>query len=287
MERHNLTITGADLMFRASSFGELMGGLTRSTLTDKQQATLEELLTKVTITEKQAVERDRLLEKRDSEPTLSDGAKTHVEKMFREEVRGTSPYRFESKYTDKGNRLEDSAIVRIARVNGWLAPMNANKIGVVLKDDLGEGHPDVIYKNERFGFDAKCSFSDDTFPLFANDLKQASKSYNNYLWQAKRYAMMAGYDHWYICFSLENTPLDIVEGEAWKLWKLAGKQGQYTDDFFDEVRQMHNFDHLPDWARVKTFRVDVTEDDRKLAKSHVDLARKYFDDLKRDYNKNI
>jgi len=46
---------------------------------------------------------------------------------------------------------------------------------------------------------------------------------------------------------------------------------------------MHNFDHLPDWARVKTFRVDLTESDREKVKEHVTLARNYFDELKEQY----
>ena len=282
--QHNTNIKGADVMFRTYNFGDLMGSLTKNSLTEKQEITLRDLLSKIKLTENQAKERDRLIEKRDALPELSDTAKTLVKDYFNSLVRGTSKMHLSNKYVEKGKQLENMALARIAKVNGWQAPLNANKLGIELNDQYGYGHPDAIYSNARFGFDAKCSFSDDTFPLFAKDLKEAAKSsFNRYEWQAKRYAMMSGFDHWYVCFSLENTPEPLILSEAWKLWKESGNEGQPDESFIEQVREMHNFDHLPDWARVKTFRVDLTESDREKVKEHVTLARNYFDELKEQY----
>lgn len=275
---HNLELTGADLIFRSYNFGELMGGLKKSELTDKQKVTLEEYLSRVKISEKQAEERDRLIAIRDSQPELSDGGKTLVLNYFKEMVRGTSRAFVKTDVLDKGKECENMAIARICKVNGFPPVINGNKLGLVLKDEYGEGHPDAVINSMRIGFDAKCSFSDDSFPLFKSDLKD-----NNYIWQAKRYGMMSGFDKWLVCYSLENTPMPIVEREARKLWREGQNEGSPTDDFIDSVRQMHNFDHLPDWARVKTYEVITTQKDKDDVKLFVGLGRKYFDKLMTDY----
>ncbi len=285
---HNIDIKGADLIFRTYNFGDLMGSITKNGLTGKQKIDLKDLLSRIKLTENQAKERDRLIEKRDTLPELSETAKTLVKDYFNSLVRGTSEMHLSNKYVEKGKQLENMALARIAKVNGWQAPLNANKIGIELTDEYGYGHPDAMYEKLGFGFDAKCSFSDQTFPLFAKDLKEAAKSsFQRYEWQAKRYAMMAGFDHWLVCFSLENTPEPLIISEAWKLWKESGNEGQPDESFINEVREMHNFDHLPDWARVKTFRVDLTESDREKVKEHVTLARNYFDELMASYKLNL
>jgi len=285
---HNTDIKGVDVMFRTYNFGDLMGSLTKNSLTEKQEITLRDLLSKIQLTPTQAKERDRLVAKRDALPELSETAKTLVKDYFNSLVRGTSKMHLSNKYLEKGKQLENMALARIAKVNGWQAPLNANKLGIDLTDEYGYGHPDAMYKNLGFGFDAKCSFSDQTFPLFAKDLKEAAKtSFQRYEWQAKRYAMIAGFDHWYVCFSLENTPEQLIVNESWKLWKESGNEGQPDESFINEVREMHNFDHLPDWARVKTFRVDLTESDREKVKEHVTLARNYFDELMASYKLNL
>jgi len=236
----NLELKGSELMFRTHNFGELMTGLTNG--------------------------------------ELSVGGKTLVRKIFNEMVRGTSKFYLDSSSISKGRECEDMAIKRIGKVMGWGLALNANRIGIELKDEYGIGHPDAIYTNRRIGFDAKCSFTDDSFPLFQTKLKD-----KNYIWQAKRLAMMAGFDGWWICYSLENTPELIVIKEAWKLWKETGEEGSPTESFIEDVRAMHNFDHLADWERVKSFYVPLEDKDIEAIKKHVGLARKYFDDLMEDY----
>lgn len=280
MERNLDNFKGADILFRTYNFGELMGSVTKTELTEKQKATLNDLLFgKIKLTEKQAQERDKLVAKRDAEPTLNQGAKTLVENIFREVVRGTYKQGFSNKYTEKGNsNCENTAIDRIAKVNGWGSFLNANKLGIELKDHIGVGHPDAIKTNIRIGFDAKSSFTDETFPLFQNELKET-----NYIWQSKRLAMMANFDKWYTCYSLENTPEHLVIKHAWELWRKSGNDGELTDSFLDDVRGLHTFDHLADWERVKTFEVKLTNEDVKLIEKRAQMARNYFDELVEQY----
>ena len=267
-------IRGADILFRTHNFGQLMGSVTKTELTEKQRADLKLLLEKETLTEKQAQERDRLRLKRDARPELNQGGKTLIQNIFRETIRGTYKQSFSNKYTKKGNEVENHAINRIAKVNGWGSFLNANKLGIKLQDHIGIGHPDAIKTEMRLGFDAKASFTDETFPLFESELKEV-----DYIWQAKRLAMMAGFDNWYIAYSLENTPESLVIKHAWELWRKSGNDGELEDSFLDEVRGLHTFDHLADWERVKTFEVKLTNDDVLLIEKRAQMGRDYFDEL--------
>ena len=47
--------------------------------------------------------------------------------------------------------------------------------------------------------------------------------------------------------------------------------------------ERHNFDHLADWERVKTFTVTCTSEDVKLMSQRAELGRDYFDKLMNDY----
>lgn len=294
MNRKIPLIKGADIMFRTHNFGELMGAITKTELTAKQKIDLKDLQSRIVLTENQAKERDRLLAKQDSRPELSVGGKTLIQTMFDELVRGIKKKEVKTNQTEKGLMVEDSAINRIAKVNGWGHFINANKLGIELRDKYGIGHPDAIKTNVRIGFDAKASYSGDTFPLW--DEKLNNKIYD---WQAKRLAMMAKFDTWFIAYSLENTPEHLVISEAKKLWyqsslfhdnghlfnneydltPVGEKQKQHLNDVFER----HNFDHLADWERVKTFEVTCSLEDIKLMSQRAELGRDYFDKLMEEY----
>ncbi len=294
MSRQIPIIKGKDILFRTFSFGELMGAITKTELTEKQNITLRDYMSRITLTPSQAEERDRLIKKRDSPPELSAGGKTLIQSIFNEKVRGIKSKDITTNQMEKGNIVEDSAINRIAKVNDWGHFINANKLGIELKDKYGIGHPDALKTNIRIGFDAKASYSGETFPLWLKDLKEQL-----YVWQARRLAMMAEFDKWYIGYSLENTPEHIVISEAKKLWygsslfhdhghlfnnehdltPVGEKQKQHLNDVFER----HNFDHLADWERVKTFEVICSSDDVKLMSQRAELGRDYFDKLMEDY----
>ena len=263
------------IKFNTHNFGELVTGITKSELTEIQKNKLEELSLKIKLTEKQSEELSALRTKRDAPAQLSETGKKLVEKMFRANVRNTNDLFMDSCQTRKGNDIENHSIKRIAKVNGWGICVKSD---IVLEDEYGIGHPDVL-KAGKLGYDAKSSFTDSSFPLFQKDLKET-----NYIWQAKRYAMMAGLDHWFVCYSLENTPEPIVISEAWKLWKKGMNDGSPDEDFINEVRKMHTFDHLEDWERVKTFRIELTEQDKETVKTAWKLGNDYYNELLESYN---
>lgn len=295
MDRQIPNIRGCDLMFRTHNFGDLMGSVKKTELTEKQKIDLKDLLNKIELTPNQAQERDRLIKKRDSKPELDDTGKKLIQSLFNELILGIPSINYSTIQTSKGNEMETSAIIRIAKVEGWGHFINANKLNIELRDKWGIGHPDAIKKISKIGFDAKCCFTIKSFPMHSYRLDE-----RNYIWQAKRLAMMAGFDKWYVSYSLENTPEHLIIAHAKQLWKKEDMHikvgelftrdfepvGEEQKHFINAVYANHNFDHLADWERVKTFEVPLTDSDIKLIESRAKLGREYFDKLVEDHLSN-
>lgn len=272
-------ISREEILFRTHNFGELIPA--NSSLSDTQKERLNKLRNRdKPLTENMVIEFSDLIQKERAFafPELSSTGKGVVLDMFNLMVRGTYSLSNNSFATEKGKLVENSAIARIAKVNGWGIVLNANANGVVLSDEIGIGHPDALKRKIKLGFDAKSPYEDKGLNLFEQDLTN-----KNYIWQAKRLAMMAHFDEWHICYSLENAPEHIIEREASILWQDSGEEGEITELFIDQVREMHNFDHLPDWARVKTFTVKVDQKDRDTARKYASIARDYFFKLYEEY----
>jgi len=227
------------------------------------------------LTLKQKENRGKLITKRDAPMQGGEGGKSLVKRIFNENIRNTYRQNVESAYTIKGNELENFAVQRIAKVNGWGFCIKNTQ---TFQDEIGFGTPDVFKEKAKLGFDAKCSFTDETFPLWDSELKNT-----NYIWQDKRYAMLCGLDNWYTCYSLENSPEESIIKHAWQLLRKSGEETM-NDAFIDEVRALHNFDHLADWERVKTFEVKLTSEDVAIAKMAAKLGREYFNELVEIYN---
>lgn len=218
---------------------------------------------------------------RTNKDALGDTGKAVVLDIFREVIRGTYKRNIETPAMYKGNEREMFALKRAARVNGWPLPIKYN--GRPLQDNIGTGMPDH-YVPGKLGNDAKCSKSDEQFMkvFFDDDLK--NKTYEV---QAKRYAIMANLPEWHISYCLENSPEETIISHAWELWKKGEGEGYITESFIDDVRELHNFDHLPDWARVKTFVVKPTNEDALYFEGRAKLAREYFDSLLDKYHSNV
>lgn len=259
-------------------------------LTPAQVATLSKYETaQKALTANQQDDYAKLIAKRDSKPELDDTAKKWVQELFRTHLRSTYTKGFTgSKHTEKGNSCEQSAIDRVARVMGWGPTIKSSK---EFHDNIGTGHPDIWKPAIGSRADVKCSWTDATFPLFDDRLKNTT-----YEWQGKRYCMQAGVPDWWIIYCLENTPEPIVLQEAQRLWKESGNAGYILKGedfvskdaklFYDETKALHNFDHLADWERVKPFKVTLTDADVTFADKRVQMSREYAGKLFEDYKKH-
>jgi len=242
------------LRLRASSSYPLFLG--EAGLTDKQQETLDGLLSKIKLTEKQALTRDELIVKRDAPYQLSAGAKTLIEESIEQYVWGYVPS-FYSKETSKGTIVEDESIVLYNRLNFT----NYRKLNEL--DDYYElsykclsGHPDIVDADNMKVIDIKSPWSKKTFP------KTIEKAMNNqYEWQVKQYLYMLTKEtgnHWRygeVAYMLVNTPEELI--------------GDNDDDL------MHYMDDLPDALRQTIVNVELTSDDIKKIDQRIDIAMSY------------
>ena len=195
--------------------------------------------------------------------TLSKTCKTYLQELAVEEMYGKRK-EFSSRYTDKGNEVEDDAIKLCE---------NVLDLGFMIKNeehfenDYLTGTPDV---NTDIILDVKSSWDATTFPFFAEDIPN-----KDYFYQLQGYMALTGKTEAYLCYCLVNTPTLMVEDEVRRAhWK------EHLIDESDELREhveaQHNFDNIPAEKRIKTFIIDYDEQVVKSIYERVEECRKYY-----------
>lgn len=213
------------------------------------------------------------------ESGLSQGAETYCKEWIKEHVFGRSNYS-ENKYTAKGVEAEEEAINIVVR---------ALKLGMVYKneerrtDEYKTGeidflHDDIIY-------DIKSSYSFQTFPMFETKLDRVYED------QQKGYLHLWDKKIARVCYTLVNTPIDILRSELKWLSDDDAKQEKalnhlFTKDAFIEAKETLfpmakkiDFIELSDAQRVKVF--EVRRDDEFINQIHITVkkCREYIDKL--------
>ncbi len=203
---------------------------------------------------------------RSKSETLSETAKTYAETWVKEKLYGRRK-EFTSKFTDKGNSMEQAAIDLAASHLDW---------GMVFKnedfysDDHITGTPDLVMGD--MVADIKCPWDCFTFPLFdANPPK-------GYDWQLQGYMALTGATRAQLVYCLMDAPDHIVEREAWSVVRADGGN-ELTEEIFNEVKARLTYSHIDPSLRVKTF--DITSDPAKVAaiRERVEVVRGYIETL--------
>ena len=198
---------------------------------------------------------------------LSQTAKTYIKELVIEETLGIKK-EFSSRYTDKGNIQEDTAIEMASKV---LSLPFALKNTEYFENEFIKGTPDLILEDEIV--DIKCSWDGTTFPWFEDELPN-----KDYYWQMVGYMWLTGRTKARIVYCLVDTPEDIVQDEirrtSWKKFEI-----DVTEETETEVRAKHEFSHISENKRVRTYLVELTEEDIAKVTERVLEARKYYDEL--------
>jgi hypothetical protein len=198
---------------------------------------------------------------------LSQTAKTYIEEEVLRAKYGIIKT-FSSRYTDKGNLVEDEAIEMAA---------NALELGFLYKNhehfsnDFLTGTPDVNTGDVLL--DVKSSWDATTFPFFATEIPT-----KDYYYQLQGYMELTGKTEALLVYCLVNTPADMIEDEI----RSAHWNARLIDEsqeLRDEVLKRHSFDHIPDNRRVKFFKVEKDEQVIAEIKDRVELCREYFNTL--------
>ena len=198
---------------------------------------------------------------------LSQTAKTYLKELAIEEKFGIRKD-FSSRYTDKGNIQEDTAIEMASQV---LNLPFALKNTEYFENDFVKGTPDLILEDEII--DIKCSWDGTTFPWFEDELPN-----KDYYWQLVGYCWLTGRKKARVVYCLVDTPEDIVQDEirrtSWKKFEI-----DVTEETETEVRAKHEFSHISENKRVRAFQIELNEANIEQVKEKLLHAREYYNDL--------
>lgn len=192
---------------------------------------------------------------------LSKTAKSYLEQLAKEELLGVRT-EFSSKYTDKGNIVEDNAIALVEKVNdvGFLYKNEEH-----FSNDYVTGTPDVLTSDVLI--DVKSSWNVDTFPMFDKTLENKL-----YYFQLQAYMWLTGRTESYLCYCLVDTPKFIIKSEVRKLHKP-----RYSD--IKAIILKHKFNEDTEKHRVKTFKVELDAEVITQIKERVEVCRDYYNTL--------
>jgi hypothetical protein len=198
---------------------------------------------------------------------LSQTTKSYLQELAITEVYGIRK-EFSSRYTDKGNEVED---LSIALCNDVL------DIGFIYKNeehftnDWITGTPDV--NTSEILLDVKSSWDATTFPFFDTELKN-----KDYLYQLHGYMWLTGKEESLLCYCLIDTPLQIVEDEIRREhWKASLIEESLDLRAFVEAK--HMFGHIPKEKRLKSFKIAKDEQVIEDIKTRIEQCREYYNEL--------
>jgi hypothetical protein len=204
---------------------------------------------------------------RSKSEVLSQTAKTYVEELAKEHLFGIKKV-FKSRYTDKGNEVEEKAIELTEEVLGFEF---LTKNDEYFENDYIKGTPDII--TSSLVIDVKSSWSGDTFPFFESELPN-----KDYYYQVMGYMWLTGKKNALISYCLINTPEEIVNDEirrtAWGKYEI-----EPSEETIRDVMSIHNFDHISKDRRVKAFHVEYNEGVVNEMKTRIEHCRTYFNEL--------
>lgn len=201
---------------------------------------------------------------RKSGEVLSQTAKTYVQDLVLLEKYGIRK-EFSSRYTDKGNEVEE---LSIALVNEVLNYKFIYKNDEHFENDWVTGTPDV--NTDEVLIDVKSSWDASTFPFFETELPN-----KDYYYQLQGYMWLTGKQESVLAYCLIDTPLEMVEDEIrrahWKLHLI-----DENTELRQEVESKHKFGHIPNNRRVKYWFVQRDEQVIEQIKERVELCREYY-----------
>jgi hypothetical protein len=199
--------------------------------------------------------------------TLSQTTKTYLQELAVQEVYNIRK-EFSSRYTDKGNEVEE---LSIALCNDVLGLGFIYKNEEHFSNDWITGTPDV--NTNEILLDVKSSWDATTFPFFDTELKN-----KDYFYQLQGYLWLTNKTEALLCYCLIDTPLQIVEDEIRREhWKASLIEESLDLRAF--VQAKHTFGHIPKEKRLKTFKIAKDDEVIEAIKTRIEECREYYNNL--------
>lgn len=280
------------ILFRASGVGALMTTKQGAGITPKQLERIDELKyerdngvnangNKVKWTDTKISELKELEAKRDAPPELSATAKAFVRRIWLQREKGV--YKdIKSKYLDKGNFQEETAISLLSEIDGVLYTKNEER----KENEWFSGECDIIKDlgGKKITKDTKCSWDAESFMSAGHDPM--------YEWQGRVYMELFGSEEHHVCYCLVDCPEHMVQREKDVLkWKYYS--GDMSDEELHQLEIMleplykqietnmvySNNPRFTKEERVKTFIYHRDDSLMDEMKEMVKLARTYYSTL--------
>jgi hypothetical protein len=198
---------------------------------------------------------------------LSQTTKTYLQELAISEVYGIQK-EFSSRYTDKGNEVEE---LSISLCNDVLETGFLYKNEEHFTNDWITGTPDV--NTNEILLDVKSSWDATTFPFFDTELINKM-----YFYQLQGYLWLTGKTEALLCYCLIDTPLQIVEDEIRREhWKAS--LIEENSDLRAFIQSKHTFSHIPKEKRLKTFKIAKDEVVIEAIKTRIEQCREYYNEL--------
>jgi hypothetical protein len=170
--------------------------------------------------------------------TISKTTKSYCQDWLKEQIYGRKK-EFSSKYTDKGNEVEQESLNYIAQNLGYDELIKNEKS---FENEFLTGTPDAILTDHLI--DVKNSWDCYSFPLFFDAIPNKA-----YYYQAQGYMALTGLDNYKLIYTLMDTPEELIEKE----YKFS------TADNYELFSQHYKYSSFDSNLRIKDF--DIKRDD--------------------------
>lgn len=180
---------------------------------------------------------------------------------------------FTSKYTDKGNQVEQQSIDFIADQLGY---------GMLFKNEQHfeneflTGTPDI--KITKKIIDAKNSWDCFTFPLFETEIN------NDYFLQGQGYMDLTDSDSYELVYCLTDTPEDLIIREAQSY--CYKNNIELDDEILNKFIKKMTYKDIPDHLKIKVFPFKRDQEVINSIYERVKLCREYIS-KKLEANKHL
>jgi len=196
---------------------------------------------------------------------LSQTTKTYLKEIHKEEVFKRSK-ELTNKYLDKGTQVEEQSISLYSEVNGELFIKNKKRFN----NDYITGEPDSIKGKV---IDIKSSWDFSTFPLHETEIPN-----KNYIWQLQGYMALTELKEAELVYCLVDTPDLLVEDEkrrtSWKSGYL-----ELPEKISQEIERNMYYMDIPKELRVKTFKLEYSQEAIDSLQERITLCRAYLNGL--------
>ncbi|EXC34414.1 hypothetical protein ABLB95_15365 (plasmid) [Acinetobacter radioresistens] len=206
---------------------------------------------------------EKALIKHLKEHTLSEGAKSAIERWVKKDIYGFCDFQG-NKYTEKGLTLEDNAI-RAVQIQNFIGMQKNEK---TFSNEYLEGTPDILVWNKGYGRDTKCSWSGIQHPFFEREAVKKVRD-NGYDYQMHGYMNLTKLKRWAVDFVLLPTPDHLIFGED------------------QREQQVTLINQIPLKERITTIWIEYDEEVQRLIKIKCSLAQVYAQSLKAELGKGL